>query len=63
MGEHYGLERSLVEKVGSVQRRDLNFGSDWSLMTARKRKVFNCKKSLGEDWGMHYTTIVKAIAD
>jgi hypothetical protein len=24
--------------------------------------VFNCKKSLGEDSGMHYTTIVKVIA-
>jgi hypothetical protein len=48
--------------VGLVQRRDLNSGSDWSLMTARKRMVFNCKKSLGEDSGMHYTTIVKVIA-
>ena len=62
MGEHYGRERFWVRKVGSVQRKGLNSGSDWSLMIARKRRVFNCKKSLGEDWGMHYTTIVKVIA-
>jgi hypothetical protein len=62
VGEHCGLERSWVGKEGSVQRKGLSSGSDWSLMTTRKRTVFNCKKSLGEDWGMHYTTIVKVIA-
>ena len=41
-------ERSLVRKVGSAQRMDLNFDSDLSLTTAAKRRVPNCKKSLGE---------------
>lgn len=48
MVAHYEQEQSSVRKVGSARRMDLNFDSDLSLTTAGKRRVSNCKKSLGE---------------
>ena len=61
MVARYEQEQSLVRKVGSEQRMDLNFDSDLSLTTARKRKVSNCKKSLGEGSGKHYINVTPAI--
>ena len=48
--------------MGSAQRRGLNFDSDLSLTTAGKKRVSNCKKSLGEGSGMRYTTLILVIA-
>ncbi len=48
--------------MGSAQRMGLNFDSDLSLTTAAKKRVSNCKKSLGEGSGKHCTTVTVAIA-
>ena len=48
--------------MGSAQRMGLNFDSDLSLTTAGKKRVSNCKKSLGEGSGKHCTTVASVIA-
>ena len=47
--------------MGSEQRMCLNFDSFLSLMTAVKKMVSNCKKSLGEGSGKHYINVTPAI--